>query len=139
MYKIKITILCAICLFAGIAGIAKAQTIGTLLGASLGNSLPPPIATGDAPPQAPLFSAQEQPGAQARPQIKSGTFLVGIFTSKDAAQAEFDIGGRAQYFGVGDHFKDGWIIDKINPSSVELKKCSNSNRCSRKTMQFSGA
>ena len=109
---------------ASIASVSHAQTIGEFTALAL----PPPVPPSQNPP----------PGGVDQAQAKAGTFLVGIFTSKDSAQAEFAVDGRAQYYSVGDRFKDGWIIDKINPASVEFKKCRAAKSCDRKTIFFSG-
>ena len=76
--------------------------------------------------------------SKSSPSIR-GTYLAGIFLSSGASQAEFEIDGKASYFGIGDRLKDGWIIEKIETQSVELKKCTSSKNCSRKIILFSGA
>jgi hypothetical protein len=118
-------------LVGAMVSVANGQTVGDFLGQ--GGNVP------NAPPPAMTEQYRSSINQETqKSQTKTGIFLVGIFSSKDTAHAEFDVDGKSQYYGVGDRFKDGWIIEKINSNSVEFRRCSGAKSCARKTMYFSG-
>ena len=58
--------------------------------------------------------------------------LVGIYTSRQQATAEFNIDGNVRYLEEDDHIKDQWTLFKIWSKSVELEKCHSKPPCIRK-------
>lgn len=90
-----------------------------------------------------LQSATVEPEKKETPppettKKKKGLLLVGIYSSKDRSEAEFEVNGITRYFSTGDYLPGEWRIERITATAVYVKKCDEDKQCEKKRIHLSG-
>ena len=66
--------------------------------------------------------------------LQTNIALIGIFSSSNKMEAEFEVNNMIRHLKVGDALPGNWRIEKISESSVRLKWCDQENNCENKTL-----